>query len=493
MNDALLSTILLSTNNIMKPLLILVTAVTLTACAVGPNYQAPQRSAEYTAPFISTAPGTLSGAAPRQEWWRLYASPDLDALVAQAFKANTDLRVAVANLQAAQAVLSETRNARLPSTTLKATANYGRNQQPTFSQDDGLIYGSSAELNYEVDLFGRVTRSIESARANANAEAFARDAVMVRVAAAVTDAYLTACINAEAVAVAHSSLDLATESSRIVQAQLKAGSASNLDADRALSALARARAAVSPLESQRQAALFELAALLGNPPAGVPAAAASCGSAPAPQAAIPIGDGASLLKRRPDVAEAERRLASATARIGVATADLYPRISFGASVAQYDGDDLTRKQGFSYGVGPLLSFSFPNIGVARAQVKQAEARTQASLAQFDGVVLTALKETEQALTLYAGEQRRREDLRDAEQQAENAFKRADLSYRAGSIAYLDLIVAQNELIDSRMARVQSDQQLAEARLRLFRALGGGWTTDSADADLSKAESPVPGT
>lgn len=187
------------------------------------------------------------------------------------------------------------------------------------------------------------------------------------------------------------------------------------------------------------------------------------------------------------MAEAERRLAAATARIGIATADLFPRINFGASVAQYDGDDLTRKQGFSYGFGPLLSFSFPNMGVARAQVKQAEARAQASLAQFDGVVLNALKETEQALTLYASELQRRDDLRDAEQQAENAFKRADLSYRAGSIAYLDLIVAQNELVESRLVRVQSDQQLASARLRLFRALGGGWTTDTAAVRPDQAE------
>jgi NodT family efflux transporter outer membrane factor (OMF) lipoprotein len=475
----------MSSINTMKPLFILVTSATLTACAVGPDYQPPQLSSAYTAAFVSTAPGTLSGAAPRQEWWRLYESPDLDALVAQAFKANTDLRAAVANLQAAQAVVSEARNARLPTTTLNATANYGKNQQPNFSQEAGLIYGGSAELAYEVDLFGRVSRSIESARANAGAEMYARDAVMVRVAAAVTDAYLTACTSAEAVSVARSSMDLAGESSRIVQAQLKAGAASNLDMDRAQAALARTRAAVAPLESQRQVALFELAALLGNPPSGVPQAAANCQAAPTPQTSIPIGDGASLLKRRPDVAEAERRLAAATARIGVATADLFPHISFGASVAQYDGDDLTRKQGFSYGIGPLLSFSFPNMGVARAQVKQAEARAQASLAQFDGVVLNALKETEQALTLYAGELRRREDLRDAEQQAENAFKRADQSYRAGSIAYLDLIVAQNELVESRLVRVQSDQQLASARLQLFRALGGGWTTDAS------ADQPAP--
>jgi len=470
----------MSINEMMKLLIPLTLISALTACAVGPDYKAPQLQPEYAAAFISTAPGTLSGAEPSQAWWRLYASSDLDALVTQAFNANTDLRVAVANLQAEQAVLSEARNARLPATTLNASASYGKNQQPAFAPQAGTTYGGSAELNYEVDLFGRVTRNIQAARADVAADMFVRDAVRVRVAAAVTDAYLTACNSAEAVAVARSSLDLASESSRIVQAQLNAGAASNLDADRALAALARARAAVAPLESQRQVALFELAALLGNPPSGVPQAAAQCTAAPVPQAAIPVGDGASLLKRRPDVAEAERRLAAATARIGVATADLYPRISFGANVAQYDGDDLTRKQGFSYGVGPLLSFSFPNMGVARAQVKQAEARAQASLAYFDGVVLTALKETEQALTVYANEQRRREDLHDAEQQAENAFKRADLAYRAGSIAYLDLIVAQNELVESRLARVQSDMQLTEARLQLFRALGGGWASD-ADA------------
>lgn len=461
----------------MKPLVLLAVMAALGGCAAGPSYRAPEPAPELQTPFVTTTAGTAAGQAPRQEWWKLYESPELDTLVATAFDANRDLRAAAANLQAAQAIVSEAKSARLPSTTITGSATYGKNQQPQFSSEEDWQYQGRGELAYEVDLFGRVRRSIEAARADANAEQFTRDAVQVRVAASVTQAYVSACTSAEAIEAVRTSVDLASESLRITEAKERAGSAASLDVDRANAALARARASLAPLESQRQLALFELAALLGRPPSGVPASAADCKVTPAPRAAIPIGDGALLLKRRPDIAAAERRLAASTARIGVATAELYPTVSIGASASQIDADGIHGSNGFGFGVGPALSFNFPNQLAARAQVRQAEARTQASLAQFDGVVLNALKETEQALASLGSAQERQTQLLSAEERAGSAFRRADLLYRAGSIGYLDLIVAQNELLDTRLTRVQAEQQLSEERVRLFRALGGGWGQD----------------
>jgi outer membrane protein TolC len=302
---------------------------------------------------------------------------------------------------------------------------------------------------------------------------------MVSVAAAVTDAYVSACTASEAIEVVRSSISLASDSLHMVAAEEHAGSASSLDLDRSQVALERARASLAPLDGQRRSNLFELAALLGKPPSQIPETAAQCQRAPQPQEAIPIGDGASLLKRRPDVAEVERRLAAATARIGVASADLWPSISLGGSVSQVGGKDVTASEGFSYGVGPALTFNFPNISVARARVREANAATQASLAQFDGTVLNALKETEQALTAYASEQQHYHDLSSAEQRADSAYHRAELLYHAGSIAQLDLFVSENELLDARLARIQSEQQLSSDRVQLFRALGGGWGRDTA--------------
>lgn len=461
----------------IRKILPIMLGAALSACTTGPDYTPPVLSSAAIGPFVSAAPGMLSGAAPDDIWWRLYDDPALDALIEQAFVANTDLRVAIANLKAAQAIAAEARNARLPSTTVTGNATYGRNQPPLYFSGDRLTFGGGFEASYEVDLFGRVSRSIEAARADADARAFARDAVQVRVAASVTDAYLTACTSAQAIGVVRSSIALAADSARIVGLQEKAGSVAALDVERAQGAVAQARASLAPLENQRQAALFELAALLGLPPSQIPEAAARCGLAPSPHRIIPVGDGAGLLRRRPDVAQAERQLAAATARIGVATADLYPKISLGASVAQSGGEGVSARQGLRFGVGPLLSFSIPNMGAARARIRQSEARSQAALASFDGVVLNALKETEQALTAYASEQRRRADLGEAEKRAERAFKLADQRYRAGSIAYIDAIVAQREWIDTRLARVVSDQQLASNLVAIFRVLGGGWGED----------------
>lgn len=462
----------------LKPAALLGLVMPLAGCMVGPDYHSPPLPPASTTPFVTTAPGTISGAEPRQQWWRLYESPDLDALMEQAFAANTDLRVASANLEAAEAVLSEARTALLPTTVVQGGATYGRNQEPLFIPKNELTYQGGLQISYQVDLFGRVRRSIQAARADAAAQAYARDAVMVSLAASVTDAYVSACTASEAVEVVRSSIGLATDSSRMVEAEEHAGSASSLDLDRSRVALERARASLAPLDGQRRSALFELAALLGKTPSEVPKAAAECTRLPEPQAAIPVGDGASLLKRRPDVAEAERRLAAATARIGVASADLWPSISLGGSVSRVGGKDVTASEGFSYGVGPALTFNFPNISAARARVREANAATKASLAQFDGAVLNALKETEQALTTFASEQQHYHDLGAAEQRADSAYHRAELLYHAGSIAQLDLLVAENELLDARLARIQSEQQLSGDRVQLFRALGGGWGHDA---------------
>lgn len=460
-----------------KPLIaILLASALVGACAAGPDYAPPQIAAAAHAPFVSTPSGVTAGGELETHWWRLYDDPALDTLVTQALAANTDLRAASANLRAAEAVLAETRNARLPQTTLSAGASYGRNQAPFFLPSDQASFNGGLQVAYEADLFGRVSRSIQASRADVEAQAFAQAAVRVRVVAAVAEAYLSACSTAEAIAAARSSVDLAADSARIVGQQARAGSAARLDLVRAEGQLAQARAALPPLQTARQAALFELAALLGLPPSQVPDSAARCGSAPEPHHPITVGDGASLLRRRPDVAEAERRLAAATARVGVATADLYPRISIAASVTQAGGEDIRGDRGFGFGVGPLLSFSFPNLGPARARVRQAEGRTQAALATFDGVVLNALKETEQALDAYGAAGRRRTELVEAEARAAQAFALASLRYRAGSIAYVDVIVAQGDLLSTRLARTDADRQLSSARVSVFRALGGRWET-----------------
>ncbi len=457
---------------ILLPLLALIAS----ACAAGPAYERPAAPARAAAPFVTQARGVDPLTALPDDWWRLYRDPALDALVGQALAANTDLRVASANLAKARAVLQEARAGRLPSTTVSGGVSYGDGVQA------GMVGGAPAQWSqdaslavaWEVDLFGRVGRVIEAARADAQAVEAARDAVRVAVAAETTRAYLDACASAYALSVARESFRTSSESLRLVMAQERAGAVGKLDVERAGAAAATARAAIPQYEGQRQVALFELAALLGATPDAVPEAARACAIAPEPVAAIPVGDGAGLLRRRPDLRQAERQLAADTARIGVATADLYPTISIGGSGNFLRNDFLRGSDSFSFSLGPLLSWSFPNLSVARARLRQAEAQGDASLAAFDGKVVTALKEVEQALARVASQQDRVDALREARERSERAYRFADDRYRAGSVGWLDVLVAQADLLATRASYATAIQQLSSARVDLFKALGGGW-------------------
>lgn len=461
-----------------KSLLPLIAALMAGGCAAGPDYHRPETKAAASGAFITQA-NSFDPAAPLpDQWWRLYNDPTLDALVAQALTANTDLRVAAANLAKARAVLREAKTARLPTTDINGGASYGDGMQGAggaFTQDNAQwSQNGSLALSWEVDLFGRVSRAVEAARADAQAVEAARDAVRVTVAAETTRAYLDACSYASALGVAQDSYRASNDSLHLVTAQEKAGSVGKFDVERSAAAAATARAAIPSLEAQHQVALFELAALLGGTPADIPLAARQCTTPPAPAVALPVGDGASLLRRRPDLRQAERQLAADMARIGVATAALYPKISLGGSGNFFRNDSVRGNDSLSFSVGPLLSWSFPNISAARARIHQAEAQGDASLAAFDGAVITALKQVEQALSIVAREQERLAALDEAQARSQRAFDFANARYRAGSVSQLDVLVAQTALLDARAAQASSLQRLSSLRVDLFKALGGGW-------------------
>ncbi|KQZ76637.1 transporter [Sphingopyxis sp. Root214] len=453
------------------------------SCAVGPRYVPPQPPAAAADAFVTRAPGFDAASQPAQDWWRLYRDPGLDALIEQALIANTDLRAAAANLAKSRAVMTEARAGRLPSTSLSGGLSRGNgpdsggggatNDGSQWSQNGGIA------LSWEVDLFGRVGRTIDAASADTEAVEAVRDAVRVTIVAETTRAYLDVCTSAHALAIAQESVQTSGDVLRLVSAQERAGSVGRLEVERAGAAGASARASLAPLEAQRQVALFELAALTGGTPQDVPAAARTCSVIPEPLGAIAVGDGAALLRRRPDLRQAERQLAADTARIGVATADLYPRISLGGSGNFFRNDTVRGGDAFSFSLGPLISWSFPNTSVARARLRGAQAQGESSLAQFDGRVLQALKEVEQALTLVAAAQTRLSNLAEALRRTQIAFDIAKQRYAAGAASFLDLLSAQGDLLAARSAQASAQQQLSSRRVDLFKALGGGWEGASA--------------
>jgi NodT family efflux transporter outer membrane factor (OMF) lipoprotein len=458
-------------------------------CRVGPDYRAPTPPPGSEAPLVSLDVSAETSAPPADEWWRLYQDPRLDLLLDEAFAANTDLAAAEANLSGARALLAAARAGRYPETRVGVGGIFGRDATTDeilelggHPPQDVWIIEDALEVAYEVDLFGRVRRSIEASRANTQAAAAARDSLKVVVAAETARAYAQVCALGEQVAVARHSLEVVSHEADITVRRREAGANSDFDVVRAQGLVAQIRSAIPPLVGQRRVALFQLSAVLGRTPAHAPLDVETCVQAPRLASLIPVGDGATLLRRRPDVRQAERSLAAATARIGVATADLYPKISlsglYGGVGTEFS--DLTANRGLTWGVGPSISWTFPNQALPRARVRQARAAAAASLASFDSVVLTALKETEQSLAAYGAALDNREALADAQSKAQSAFDMAHGQFLAGALSSLDLLTTEQFLVAADAAVAASDAALVQDQIAVFKALGGGWRRDRED-------------
>ncbi|WP_420138891.1 efflux transporter outer membrane subunit [Sphingomonas sp.] len=494
-------------------------ALALAGCAVGPDYHAPKLVEPAKQPFLEGQNAALLSSQPLPaRWWELFADPVLDRLIADAFAYNTDIARAEANLRQARGVLSEQRAGLLPTTNTSAQYTHGRiGVQNTGVGGAGTVIGGGGgdgtngpsgfnydyyqvgfDASYELDVFGRVRRSIEAARGDYQAQAAALDGVRISVAAQVAQSYADACGYAEQADVARETARLQSNTLSLTQRLLEAGRGTRRDVDQAAVTVERANAQVPPLEASRRAEIYALAALTGRPPAELDQAAAACRAVPKIKTAIPIGDGATLLARRPDVRQAERTLAADTARIGIATAALFPQINLLGSIGLGAPrvSDVGKSSSFSYSIGPLISWSFPNIAVARARIAQARAGSDASLAGFQGTVLNALRETESALARYTAALTENAALARASAAASDAAELSRLRFTTGRDSFLNLLVAEQDRAAARIALAQSDTTVAEQAVSLFKALGGGWenaapTVRAAPAAQSSLSQPQP--
>jgi len=453
--------------------------LTLSACAAGPDYVRPASLPASEQGFIGAASPGVTAETVQGDWWRLYQDPVLDGLVADALRANTDVRIALANVERARALLRESRSDALPQTAIDAGATYGRDpagQRAAGAKREDWSFDAGLSVAYEVDLAGRVRRSIEASRADADASLAAADAVRVAVVAETARAYADASSAAERIDVAQRTLDLLEKTADLTEKRFAAGRTSRLDVARASALLNQQRATIPPLRAQRDAALFRLSFLTGRVPADLPPAVGQRAATLRLDRPLPVGDGRALLARRPDVREAERKLAAETARVGVATAELYPTISLGGSIGSTGNSlgDMFGAGPLRWLAGPLLSWAFPNMEGGRARVAQAQASTKAALATFDGTVLRALQETETALSAYSHVIERRQALRAATEQARIASNISRAQLREGRVDFLTVLDAERTLAGAEADLALSDAQVAEAQIELFRVLGGGW-------------------
>ena len=464
----------------MKRTVALGGALALAACTSGPNYHVPTKAAvnsqSANAPFHSGREVAFAQADLPPHWWRLYADPQLDSYVEEALKANTDLRAADANLRRASYVVREARAGRTVQTGISAGAEASR--VGFFTEPlpgTPYAYSLGLSLSYPLDLAGGIRRAIESAGADAQAVAAARDQVRVTIAAAVARSYADACSANVTLAATRHVLDVQQQTLDVTRRLQKGGRGTAFDVTRARAAYDQNVAAIPSIIAARQSALYELAALMGREPADYPREAEACQAPPQLREAMPIGDGSALLRRRPDVRQAERSLAAATAAIGVETAQLYPQVSLGGSVGLAGPfSSLTSGETFGGSIGPLVSWNWPNRRSVRARIGEAGAGADAAAARFDGAVIEALRQTETALSAYAREIDRDRALEQSRADAERAVAQANRLFRFGRTGFLDVLTAEAALATAQTTIAQSRATLIDRQVDIFLALGGGW-------------------
>jgi len=456
--------------------------VLLAGCSAVSEHALPPERLTPGADWRALAADTNSQPPPTR-WWQLYQDPQLDQLVARALLHNQDLQASLAHVDELLALLGQARAQQWPSTTLSWQSFYGRTpDDQTEAKASAGRAGSQWNqvpgfaLDYQLDLWGQVRQSILAAQANSEAAQAAHDLLEVKVAAGTARAYANACAYSARAAIQQHSVATVERSLDLTLRQRQAGVVTDLEVSRVRSLLEETRSLLPRLQAEHQAALEELSVLTGTEPGRLPVAVGACRQVPQLSQVMPVGDGWSLLQRRPDIRQAERELAAAGHEVGARQADFYPNVTFGASITSSAErlQDLGDHQAITYAVGPLISWSFPNLLATRARLDGAQARERQQRARFQQQALVALKDVRQSLARYGGETAHRAALLSALTSSREAYRLAQLNYQAGALDFLDLLDSERAMVRLEAEKSDADRQLVERQIELFHALGGGW-------------------
>lgn len=458
----------------MKALSSLAAALLLAGCAVGPDYQAPVTE---PAQIERAASAPFDRSHFEAAWWRQFEDPTLDALVGEALAENRELRIAFARLRAARAIRDDDANDRFPTVTAGATADIGKAQQPGLTEKrvNSERYELGLDMAWELDLFGRIQRRIEASEAQSEAAEAELYQLQVSLIAELVDAYGQLRGAQLREHIARENLENQRESHRLTEQLQAAGMGSELDVLRADARLAATEASLPLLQAQQTRARNRIATLLGQradqlsidlAPRALPAIAK----------ALPIGDPAELLRRRPDILAAERQLAAATANVGVATADLFPRVSLTGFLGFVAGrgSQIGSSAAQAWGVAPSISWAAFDMGSVRARLRGAKADAEGALANYEQQVLLALEESENAFSDYARAQERLLSLLRQSKASRAAARQAQIRYREGTVDFLVLLDAERERLQAEDAQAQAETELYREVVALYKALGGGW-------------------
>lgn len=462
------------------PLFALVLA--LGACAVGPRYTPPEIDAPEA--YDRAEAEVNAPEEPVARFWEQFQDPLLDRLVADALAANHDLRIAVARLEEARALARIARRDLFPTVTSSASYTDSRTsgaQFPGLGGDqsfDTEVYDVGFDAFWELDLFGRVRRTNEARRAELEAAAGDLVSAQVSIASEVARSYFELRGFQEQLAVARRNAENQRSTLELTQARLDAGSGTEFDTSRAAAQLHTTLARIPGLQAAIIATINRIGVLTGRQPQVLRAELETDAPMPALPDRIAVGTPEALLRRRPDVRAVERRLAAATARVGVAVADLFPKITlghgFGWSATEFDelGEDASER----WSLGPLITWPAFDFGRVRAQVGVADAQLDATLAGYEQTVLRALEETESALARYAHQRREVAELRAAAEQSANAARLARLRYEGGVADFLQVLDAERTLLEAEDRLASSRTAAATALIALHKALGAPFAT-----------------
>jgi NodT family efflux transporter outer membrane factor (OMF) lipoprotein len=470
----------------------------LPGCAVGPNYQPPKTAApaQWNAPM---AGGETNLEPTIASWWKSFKDPQLDSLIERAAKANYDLRIAGARVLEARALYRIAASRLGP--TIDAGGSYARQNQsknqpiirdlnlPSSVPFENDVYQAGFDASWEVDVFGGTRRSIEAGKAEVAAAQFNRRNVLVTLLGEVARNYIETRGFQRRLEIAEKNLKTQEEALAITQDRFKNGLTSDLDVQQAATLLAATRSVIPLLETGIQASIHRLDVLLGQQPGSLMAELSQPAPIPTVPPEVPVGLPSDLLRRRPDIQQAEWQLAASTARIGVATADLFPKFSLTglAGFQSTSASDWFNPDSRFWSVGPTVQWRIFDSGRIRANIRVHNARQEQALAAYEKTVLTSFEEVEDSLVAYAKEQIRRRSLEDAVKSSQDSLHLANQLYSNGLVSFINVLDAERSVYLAEDALADSDRFVTENLISLYKALGGGWKTLDRPSQLAQAK------
>ena len=456
----------------------------LSGCAVGPNYRAPQTKAPAQW-NQSLAGGETNSAITTTEWWTNFNDSGLDSLVARAVRSNLDLRIAQARVREARAQYGIASADLWP--TVDGSSSYARERQSRHQPVLGAfpipknvfendVYQAGFDASWEIDVFGGKRRAKEAAGAQVSASEFGRRDALITLLGDVARNYVELRGYQGRLAIANENIEAQERALAITRDRFAKGLSSDLDVQQASTILATTRAEVPTLESSIEKSIHRLEVLLGEQPGTLQAELSELSPIPAQPPVVPVGLRSELLLRRPDIRQAERQLAAATANIGVAKADLFPKffLTGAAGLQSVNASDWFTSGSQFWSVGPTMQWRIFDAGRIRSNIKLQNARQEEALAIYERTVLTAFEEVENGLVLYAKEQVRRRSLQDAVVSSQKSLDTANKLYANGLTDFLRVLDAERSLYQSQDSLVQSDRTISANLISLYKSLGGGW-------------------